>query len=83
MFLEGYFKHGSSATENLAGGGQLPLSITSVQFLCMRYAQDPMYATIKILWIGCGFGEEAIVMAKYFQNFYPAKRFHIFAVEMA
>jgi SAM-dependent methyltransferase len=54
----------------LQGGGQQPLDMDSVKRLCVCFLNLCLFRKIRklsVLWLGCGYGEECILMVHFFR----------------
>jgi hypothetical protein len=74
---------------NFVGGGAQPLTFYSIlnlarwileKYTAKEFMIDNETRQLRILWVGIGFGEEAIVLSTFFRHI--GVQFHIFAMEL-
>ena len=73
IYSEGYKASNNPGNQDIAGGGEQPLTINSVKnffnkLVTYRMDRGLKDKEFKILWIGAGCGEEAILTSLFFKN---------------
>lgn len=77
-YKHGYSQRGTINSQGIGGGGNLPLNkdgvfkLGTVLYDCIPKTWSQHRRQLRIYWIGCGFGEEILVICRLAQKFkYP------------